>query len=71
MEIKGFLYEKGADGKAFFTDPLTTAKIALSEVRPNGEPVRAQVGAAIERTTQKDQARSQARDRSQDRGMSM
>jgi len=69
MEKQGFQYEKASDGRAFFTDPLTTAKFQMKEIQPNGEPIRPQLEAAIERTTQQDQARSQEQSRSRGMGM--
>jgi hypothetical protein len=69
MEKQGFQYEKLPDGRAFFTDPLTTAKFQMKEIQPNGEPIRPQLEAAIERTAQQDKARSQEQSRSQGMGM--
>ena len=69
MGTQGFQYEKAPDGRAYFTDPLTTAKFQMKEIQPNGEPIRAQLEAAIERSAQQAQARSQDKDRSQGMGM--
>lgn len=46
---------------------MTTAKFQMKNIEPNGEPIRAQLEAAIARTVQQDQARSQE----QSRGMGM
>jgi hypothetical protein len=72
VRTQGFEFAPSVEGRpSTFTDPLTTAKFTSGEVKPNGEALRPQLEAAIERTAQQAQARSQARDRSQDKGVSM
>jgi len=69
-KLKAAGYEGQAiEGKVEFTHEQTGARFPITELRPNGQALEAQLTAAVERTAQ--QAKSQAQAKKQDRGLSI
>lgn len=63
VRAQGFEFTQRPEGKSTFADPLTTATFSMGEVRPEGKPLREQLAAAVDRTTQQAQRQEQSRGR--------